>query len=210
MYVQTNLFQIDWKDPQTDRAQDIAGFPVNGTANAADARTRGFELQTRYRFLSNWTVRYNTAYTLGEFVDTVRNCLYVNNSTRECRTWGKGGKLGGGPKWKHNASLRFNTTLDGGTYLWASLSGRYVGPVPVTRTDSDVQQQRFRPAYVMSNLNMGAGLGAWDINLYVQNLANKREIVSEQVTGTGVGDLSGARVIFTTPRTIGATVTYSF
>jgi iron complex outermembrane recepter protein len=165
-----------------------------------------------YRFLSNWTARYSTAYTLGEFVDTKRNCLYVNNPTTECRTWGKGGKLGGGPKWKHNASLRFNTTLDGGTYLWASLSGRHVGKVPVNRTDSEVALQRFRPAYVMYNWNMGLSNGPWDLNLYVQNLANKREIVSEQITGdanTG-GDLSGPRVTYTTPRTIGATVSYSF
>jgi iron complex outermembrane recepter protein len=214
LYVQTNLYQIDWKDPQTDRAQDVEGFPVNGTANAADARTRGWELQTRYRFFSNWTARYNTAYTLGEFVNTKVNCIYtvVVNATDECRTWGKGGKLGGGPKWKHNGSLRYNTTLDGGMYLWASLSGRYVGKVPVNRTDSEVEQQRFRPAYVMYNWNMGLSNGPWDLNLYVQNLANKREIVSEQITGrsTTGGDLSGPRVTYTTPRTIGATVSYTF
>jgi iron complex outermembrane recepter protein len=210
LYVQAALFQINWKDPQTDRAQDIEGFPVNGTANAADARTRGVEMQLRYRFLRNWQVRYNTAYTEGEFVATRTNCLYEGNTTRECRTWGKGGKLGGGPKTKHTGSFRYNTNLENGAYLWAQLSGRYVGKVPVARTDSEAALQRFRPAYFMSNFNTGISKGAWDLNIWVQNLQNKREVVSEQVTGGGVGDLSGARVIYTTPRTLGATVTFSF
>jgi iron complex outermembrane recepter protein len=213
LYVQGAIYQIDWKDPQTDRAQDIEGFPVNGTANAADARTRGAEMQMRYRFLRNWQVRYNAAYTEGEFVDTKTNCLYEGNTTRECRTWGKGGKLGGGPRWKHNGSFRFNTNLDGGMYVWAQVSARYVGRVPVSRTDAEEVQQLFRPAYVISNFNAGLSKGAWDVNFWVQNLADKREVVSSQVTGntTGTaGDLSGARVIYTTPRTIGTTITYNF
>ena len=211
LYVQTALYQIDWKDPQTDRAQDIEGFPINGTANAADARTRGAEVQLRYRFLRNWQVRYNGAYTEGVFVDTKVNCLYVN-VTQQCRTWGKGGKLGGGPRTKHNGNIRFNTNMDNGAYIWASVGARYVGKVPVSRTDSEQALQRFRPAYFMTNFNSGISKGAWDLNIYVQNLANKREVVSEQITGSAntAGDLSGPRVNYTTPRTIGATVTYNF
>jgi iron complex outermembrane recepter protein len=210
-YVQTDVYQIDWKNPQTDRAQEIEGFPVNGTVNGPDARTRGWELQTRYRVTDNFSVTYNTAYSLGEWVETKVNCLYENNTTRECRTWGKGGKLGGSSRWKHNGNVRFNTTLENGLYLSAGLSARYVGKVPVNRTDGPDVPQRFRPAYALYNFSTSASLGNWDVNLWVQNLANKREVVSDQITGgTTGGDLLGARVILTTPRTIGTTITYTF
>jgi iron complex outermembrane recepter protein len=206
VYLQTDVFQIDWKNPQTYRSQDIEGFPVNGTANGANARTRGWEMAARVNVAQNFQFTLKSTYTTGEFVDTKTNCLY-ENSTTNCRTWAKGGVLGGGPRWKHNASARYNMYLDNGTYLWASLSGRYVSEVPVDRSDSSADIIRKRPGYSLYNFNAGATYGDWDVSVWVQNLSNKRAEVSGQGSTT---DIMGPRVIYATPRTIGTNISYNF
>jgi iron complex outermembrane recepter protein len=205
LYVEADVYQIDWKNVQTYRAQDVNGFPVNGTANGPGARSRGFELSTRYKLNDNWQATYSTTTTQAEWTGTVVNCLYAGNATAECRTWSKGGKLGGSPKWKHNFGARFNTYLDNGTYLWASLSGRYTGPIAIDRADSPTESVRQRPAYTLLNANTGVSFGNWDANFWIQNLANKRAEVSAQEQG-----IMGARITFATPRTMGVNVTYNF
>lgn len=203
LYVQTDVFQIDWKNPQTYRSQTISGFPVNGTANGPNARTRGWELQSRFNITQSLQLTLRSTYTTGEFVSTKINCLYENGTS--CRTWEKGGVLGGGPDWKHGAAIRYSMYLDNGTSFWTSLSGRYVGTVPVDRTDSATETIRSRPAYSLYNLNAGASIGAWDVGVWIENLSNKRVEVSGQD-----GGILGPRVIYATPRTIGMNLSYAF
>ena len=157
------------------------------------------------KITNNFTAPLSSAYTDAKWDGTRRNCLYEGNQTEQCRLWSKGGVLGGTPKWKSNAGFRFNTTLDNGAYLWASLSGRYVGTVPIDRADSPTQTVRVRPAYSLYNGSMGLSIGEWDIQLWMQNLNNKRAEVSGQE-----GGIMGPRVIYSTPRTIGTNITYSF
>lgn len=205
LYIETGVYQIDWKNVQTYRSQDVEGFPVNGTANGPDARSRGFEFSSRYKLSDNWQATYSSTTTQAEWSGTVVNCLFANSTTDQCRTWEKGGKLGGSPKWKHNFGARFNTYLDNGTYLWASLSGRYTGPIAIDRADSPTSSVRERPAYTLLNANSGISFGNWDANFWIQNLVNKRAEVSAQEAG-----LMGARLRFATPRTMGVNVTYYF
>ena len=142
--------------------------------------------------------------TTSEFVDTRTNCLYTNGTS--CRTWTAGSALGGGPSWKHNANLRYSMYLDNGASLWASVSGRYVGAVPVDRgTTGPNEGIRERPAYSLFNLNAGASFGDWDISAWVENAANKQAEISGQSAG-----ISGPRVIYTTPRTVGVNLSYAF
>lgn len=203
LYLQTNYFRIDWKDVQTYFSQTISGFPVNGTNNGPDARTQGWETALRWRLTDNFQFSYSGAYTEAEWNDTKRICLYTDNTG--CRTYLKGGVLGGTPKWKHNAGLRFNTTLENGTYLWASVSGRHAGKIPVDRSDDPGVVVTARPPYTLYNASAGLGLGAVDATLWVQNVSNKAALVSGQA-----GGIMGERVIYTTPRTIGVNVSYAF
>ena len=205
LYAEAAVYQIDWKNVQTYRNQSVEGFPVNGTANGPDARSRGFELSTRYKLNDSWQATYSTTTSQAEWTGTRENCLYVGNVKDECRLWSKGGKLGGSPKWKHNFGARFNTSLDNGMYLWASLSGRYTGPIAIDRADSPTESVRQRPAYTLLNANSGISFGNWDANFWIQNLANKRAEVSAQEQG-----IMGARLTFATPRTMGVNVTYYF
>jgi iron complex outermembrane recepter protein len=203
LYVQTNYFQIDWKNVQTYYSQSINGFPVNGTANGPDARTKGWEIQSRYRLTDNWQLQYSGAYTTAKWKGTKTVCLYTNGTS--CRTWSAGGILGGTPEWKHNASIRWNTFLQDGTYLWASLGGRYAGKIPVDRSDDPNVIISSRDPYSLYNASLGFSKGPLDANLWISNLANKRAEISGQA-----GGIIGPRIIYATPRTIGLNLSYNF
>jgi iron complex outermembrane recepter protein len=203
LYVQANVFQIDWKDAQTYYAQTISGFPVNGTANGPDAQSRGFEMSARYNLLNNLTLRYSTAYTKAEWSSTKTLCLYTNNTT--CRTWAEGGQLGGTPAFKHNFGARYSFEMAGDKTGWASVSGRYVGPIQLDRTDGPTQYLQSYPSYIMWNLRGGVSFDKLDLSFFVENVANKRAVVSEQQQG-----IMGSRAIYSTPRTIGMNASYTF
>ena len=49
VYAQADVYQIDWKNVQTYLDQAVEnGFPINGTTNGPNARSRGFEFSTRF------------------------------------------------------------------------------------------------------------------------------------------------------------------
>jgi iron complex outermembrane recepter protein len=201
--VQANVYQIDWKDVQTYYSQDISGFPVNGTANGPDARTRGFEGAIRINPTEGLQLSFATAYTTAEWAETKTLCLYTNDTS--CRTWTKGGKLGGSPKWKHNFGARYAGSLGGEMDGWVSLSGRYLGSVPIDRADNPAVSVRAYPSYVTFDLRAGIDIGDFDLGLWVENFTDKRAVVSQ------INDrVLGARVLFTAPRTYGLNLSYSF
>lgn len=203
LYLQANVYQIDWKDVQTYYSQDISGFPVNGTANGPDARARGFEGMVRFNLSDELAVNFATAYTESEWSSTRTVCLYTDGSS--CRTWTKGQQLGGTPKWKHSGSIRYSRDLGNDARGWASLSGRFVGAVQVDRADFPTDDIPSYPSYATFDLRGGVELGAVDIGLWVENLANKRAQVSQQNDR-----VMGARILYTAPRTYGLNLSYSF
>jgi iron complex outermembrane recepter protein len=203
--VQTNLFRIDWKNVQTYRDQAVEnGFPINGTVNAGEARSEGWETAFRWRIANNWQVNYSGALTEAEWTTTKTHCLFTDGTG--CRApWTKGGKLGGTPKWKHVYGARYNYTTAGGTYLWAGVNARYVGKVQVDRADSPTATVLERPTYTLLGLNAGMGIGDLDVSAWISNLNDKKVIVSGQEAG-----IMGPRIIYSRPRAIGVNVSYFF
>ena len=207
LYLETAVYRIDWINTQTYRAQDVSGFPVNGTTNGPDARSQGAEFSARWKITPAWQLSYSTATVQAKWADTKRQCLYLNNTTRECRTWTEGGLLGGAPKWRHNLGVRFNQTLANDVYVWASLTARYVGPVQVDRADSPADNATITK-YVSStryNSSVGVSYGKWDGQLWVSNLTNLRVVGSVQAAG-----LMGPREISPQPRSVGMSLSYKF
>ena len=208
LYIETGVYQIDWKDVQTYREQLVSDFPVNGTANGPDARTRGWEFASRLRINDLFSATYSTNTTDGVWTGTKTHCLYVNvTTTSTCRTWSAGGKLGAAAKWRHNVGVRFNTTLDNDMYVWGSLSARYVGKVQSDRADNPVQNDTVPKydAYTTYGLNAGLAWGAYDASLWVRNLTNVQSLRSSQAAG-----IMGYRGIYGTPRTLGVNFSYRF
>lgn len=205
LYVAAALYQIDWKDPQVYRSQTVSDFPVNGTANGPDARTRGLEFNGRFKLSDNWSVGYATSKSEGEFVESRTHCLYTNNTS--CRTWNKGDILGGAPDWKHTFSMRYSKELEDGSNIYGQLSGRRLGEVVSDRCDTESVDScddvlRY-PAYTRLNLSLGMSRDAWDLGFWVQNLTNEDAIISNQNQGVG-----GRRIITLTPRTFGLNLSY--
>ena len=207
LYIETDVYQIDWKDVQTYRSQTVGGvFPLNGTTNGPNAKTQGFEFSSRLRVNENWQLSYSATKSIGAWAGTLVQPLY-SNSTSGTRTWSEGGNLGGAPTWKHNLGVRFNTVLDGDYYLSAGMSARYTGGVQVDRSDSVAGNQTISlyPEYTLINANVGLSKGDWDLNLWAQNLTNVQAVASNQESG-----LMGSRVMYTTPTTIGVNLSYRF
>jgi outer membrane receptor protein involved in Fe transport len=203
LYLQANFYQIDWKDVQTYYSQEINFFPVNGTTNGPNARSRGFEGVVRFNLSDALSLNFTTAYTRAKWSSTKTVCLYTNGTS--CRTWTDGQKLGGAPKWKNSASIRYSGDIGTNAKGWASLSGRFVSAVQVDRADFPTDDVPSYPAYAIFDLRGGVELGDFDIGLWVENFTNKRAQVSQQNDR-----VMGARILYTTPRTYGLNLSYSF
>ena len=192
-------------------------FPLNGTVNGPNARSEGLEFSARYRVNENWQLSYSSATTRAKWVTTKQKCTYATNNRPgsagdpdgpDCRVWEAGGQLNGAPKWKHNFGVRYNTTVFGDYDLSAGLSARYVAKIGNDRTDSVSEAPPlFYPAYTLYNANIGLYMGDWSATLWVQNIANKRAQVSVQSLGDTI---MGTRMIYSTPRTVGLNLSYSF
>ncbi|WP_374661387.1 TonB-dependent receptor [Inhella sp.] len=206
LYLQANVYRVTWKDPQTYFSQDIDGFPVWGTTNGPDARSEGLEFQARWKVIPAVELAMASTYTRGEWDDTKEVCLYANNS--ECRTYAKGGKLGGSAPWKHTLRARWSGDfLDHSVY--ASLGARYVGVKASDRGDDPADRPFEYKSYTTWNLSAGIGKGAWDFNASISNLLNNRELVSFQGT-SAVASRTGLRGIYLAPRTFSFGATYRF
>ncbi|WP_226704250.1 TonB-dependent receptor [Microbulbifer elongatus] len=219
LYLQTNIYQIHWNDPQVPRSQAVEfGFPINGTENGPDAMTEGWELSSRYYLNDNWSITYATATTEGRFSETSTHCLYTEGSEPTdyaCRTWTDGDLLGGSPKWKHNLGVNFSGEL-AGYPVWASLRGRYVGATNIDRGDTEYVVEEgsdevvvtpitawARSSYSLFNMNAGIQFDNFSAGLWVDNLLNNDPLVSTQ-RDTALG----RRMFTTTPRTIGLSLSY--
>ena len=203
LYLQANVYQIDWKDVQTYYSQEIDFFPVNGTANGPDARSRGFEGMVRFNMSNELSINFATAYTKAKWSSTKEVCLYSDGSS--CRTWTKGQALGGSPKWKHSGGIRYSRALNDNTNGWVSLSGRFVGAVQVDREDFPTDDVPSYPSYATFDLRGGIDFGDFDVGLWVENLTDKRAQVSQQTDR-----VMGARILYTLPRTYGLNLSYAF
>lgn len=206
LYLETDVYRIDWKNTQTGVSYSDKGLLFNGTINGADAHTQGWEFNVRYRVDPHWQLMFSTAYTEGQYDEDLTVYRRINPDGRPVN-FQKGSTLSGSPKWKHNAGVKYTTAFDNGMSLRAGLNARYVGPVGRIPGQKDIVVDTF-DAYTLWNANVGIGMDRWDASLYVENLTNRRVVVS----GTGaVGDaFGGVREHVNTPRTIGVQVSYSF
>jgi iron complex outermembrane recepter protein len=216
LFVETDIYQILWRDTQTYYSQSIDGFPVNGTINGPDAVSRGFEFSARFKLNDNWSFTYKTALAQAEWDETKNYCTYkfatgvtpVNcggSSGFAGRTYNKGGDLGGTPNGRHDFGVRYTDTLIDGTNIYAAIRGTVRGEVQSDRCDTVICNEYKYPGYTVINLSAGASKDNWDFGFWVSNLADERAIVSNQAAG-----ILGNRVISRQPRTAGINISYKF
>ncbi|MGA1770110.1 MAG: TonB-dependent receptor [Steroidobacteraceae bacterium] len=207
LYLQASLFAIDWHDAQTYFSQDVNFFPVNGTTNGPDARSEGYELQGNVVLGAGFQLSFATNHTEAEWDETKTLCLYANGTS--CRTYSKGGKLGGTAKDKYSLGLNWRGSTSGGMDLRASARMRYQGKKQADRGDDPDSVVFAYPSYSTLNLNFGASTDKWDLNVWINNATDEDKVVSFQGTSL-IGNITGLRAIYLQPRTVGTTFSYFF
>lgn len=206
-YIQADVYRIKWKNTQTYYSQDVGGFPVWGTTNGPGSISTGAEWQGRFNLTEGWQVQFGSTFNKAKWDATKEVCLFADNTT--CRTYEKGGELGGSPKWKHTLGVRWDSVLGNGMGLNASLRGRYVGKKASDRGDAPGEVVFAYNAYTTFSASAGVSSDKWDASLWVDNLGDKRELVSFQGT-SAVAARTGLRAIHLQPRTIGMNLSYKF
>ncbi|WP_162245920.1 MULTISPECIES: TonB-dependent receptor [unclassified Roseateles] len=207
VYVQANVYRLNWKDPQTYFSQDVNGFPVWGTTNGPKAYSQGVELQGRWRVISDLELTAATTYSEAKWDGSKTVCLYANAT--ECRTYEKGGELGGSAPWKHTLGVRWSGGTDNGLDWWVALNARHIANKASDRGDAPGETVFSYPAYTTLALRGGLSFGDWDFSGWVNNLTDTRPLVSFQGT-SAVAQRVGLRAIYLTPRTVGLSASYRF
>lgn len=191
------LFYIAWKDIQLSAISTVTG--ENYFVNAGGAKSQGAELNAHWHPLHGLTFAANTALT-----DAVL--------TRDAPsgTYGRpGDRLPYSPRWSANLSADYAFPLT------ARLNGNvgagltYVGDRESSFSSSASVPRFDVRAYTTAELHVGVQSLAWDVSLYVRNLADTKGYLSAMAQNVATGVSSyGLEVI--QPRTVGITATYAF
>ena len=206
LFMHADIYQMDRHNTQTYWDQTLGGYlPINGTTNGPDSRTQGLELLTKFRLSESLTLTYEAMTTEGEWADTLEVCTYAIEEGNDCYTYEKGGQLGGSADWRHNAGISYDTVLDNGVGVFASVDGRYFGSTPSRRIDKEGGEAYVRDSYAVFDAYLGLDFANYSAALWVHNLANDDSETSEHYGGR-----MGYRAINLRPRTIGLNLSYDF
>jgi outer membrane receptor protein involved in Fe transport len=185
-----SIYQIDWQNPQLLGAVPpiFYGFYFNG----ARARSRGIELAVEARPTRRLTITGNAA--LGEAKLTrdlpVQSVVPAGAGDRLPYTSRFSGNL--------SAEQRFPLFPQAEGYVGASVS--YVGK----RYGEFLPERQVLPSYVQADVRLGAHVHSWTANFFVQNLFDKRGVLSSST----IRDMPVLQYI--RPRTFGLSLSSDF
>lgn len=199
-----SAFLIDWKDIQISQLIGENGFTYNG--NAGKARSKGVELSLEARPVEGLSVKAWGAYIDAKLAeDIASNALFGL----------KGDALPYTSKWSGRFSLDYVTPVTDSmtasfgaalTYV-GQRRGEFVNKAP-DGTAPDAPFRQVYPDYVTLDINAGLDINDFNVQLFVQNVTNKRGVI-----GGGFNNQSTFNpnwFNFTQPRTVGLNVGYKF
>ncbi len=159
-------------------------------ANVNEAKTYGLELEANYLVNANLELRSGVGLLETKIEDAGDEYPEVD-----------GNRLDSAPGFSANIGAQYWLTHD----LDIDLSARYVGEY-----FGDISNSKERTAgdFVIAGLKLNYDINNWLISAFVSNLANKEARTSRQPANPARNDPAYASVI--DPRTVGASVTYSF
>jgi outer membrane receptor protein involved in Fe transport len=192
-----SLYYINWKNIQLPLI-----YPVNGSTyvgNAAGAKSEGAELSLESRPL--------TGLTLGAWVawDDAVLTQTVPGAGHNGEIFGfSGDRLPNTPRFSGSLSLNYDfpLMLDTRGFVGGALS--YVGDRQDAFSSSSAQRQDL-PAYAKLDLRTGAKYDSWTLNVYVNNVTDKRGLISG-----GVGNAIPYAFYYIQPRTVGLSASKTF
>lgn len=160
----------DFKSLQISLYDGGLGYNVG---NAASAKVKGLELDTRWSITPNLTAHGAFAYTDFEF-GTFYGLCYVGQPADapdgvHCNYAGKSNQYV--PKWNGNAGLTWEQEVSGEHLLTLSADTRFSGAY-FTQGDLNPLQRQASFALVDARIAFGSSSGAWDVGFSVRNLTN--------------------------------------
>jgi iron complex outermembrane recepter protein len=193
--IDASLFDIEWKNIQLQ----ITDFrtALGYTTNGGGARSRGAEISATLKpwhglTLNGWI----------DFTDAVLTKDLVKNAPGDAFGL-KGDRLPSGSRWSGYLSAQQNFPLGAGVTGFVGADASFVGSRYQTFTTTAARQ--ILPAYTQLDLRAGARFGSWNVNLYANNVTDKRGLL----TG-GVGSIEATAFNIITPRKIGFNIAKTF
>jgi len=195
-----SVYHIDWKDIQVTQVVPEGTFNYN--SNASRARSRGMELSLQARPLDALTLALWGAYTDAQLREGFSQLSAVYGATGDRLPYSS--RISG--RFSVNQAWPLSNALT--AFVGASVSyvGDRKGEFVPTPQESPLRQTY--PAYAQADLNAGVKADAWRVNLFAQNVTDKRG-----VTGGGYNNQTTFNQYwfnYIQPRTIGVSLERSF
>jgi iron complex outermembrane receptor protein len=190
--VNGSLYFEKWSGVQQTNALSSCGYVY--TANAGNAHVRGGELEIQAIVVPELTVSGNVGYTHAALV----------SSTLINAGFNPGTAIQDVPQWTSSASIAYRHSLTDQLALTARADNTYVG----SRTDETYSINEL-PSYDLTNIRAGLDGGRWSAILFVNNVADKRALLSN-ITQDAVNLPTYNRVAVSQPRTVGVDLNYRF
>lgn len=194
-----SAYIINWKDIQLNLFAPATGFSYN--VNGGFARSQGFELSVQAKPFTGFSI-------------TAATSLSDAHLTQDFSASASAIGLSGDPL-PYSSRFSGNIAVDQDFHL----AGDWTGFVGTTATYIGAREGEFLsifaapqprnrfPAYANFDARLGARRDLWNINLFANNVANRRGIVGG---GTNIYGGTGFDAIYIQPRTIGVSITRTF
>jgi iron complex outermembrane receptor protein len=193
-----SVYYIDWKDIQLSYVDPNNGFGFN--ANGSRAKSEGVELSTQWKPVTGLTIGTWVAWNEAELTQGFPPSSSVYGVA--------GDRLPFGPRLSGSLSVDQQFPITGilAGFVGGSLSyvgdrvGNFTAPPPAVPPRQDYS------GYAKTDLHVGVKADSWTINLYVNNLTDRRGILFG-----GLGTVPNpAAFTYIQPRTVGLLATVKF
>lgn len=190
--VNGSLYFEKWSGVQQTNALSSCGYVY--TANTGDAHVRGGELEIQAIVVPELTVSGNVGYAHAAMVSTTLIDAGFNPGT----------PIQDVPQWTSTISAAYRHRLNDQLAITARADNTYTG----SRTDETFSINQL-PSYDLTNIRAGLDGGRWSAVLFVNNVADKRALLSN-ITQDAVNLPTFNRVAVSQPRTAGIDLNYRF
>jgi outer membrane receptor protein involved in Fe transport len=183
-----DIYHIDWSNTQV--AQNL---PCGDQfiANAGRSKVNGAELEVTSSPVKGLELKLSGAYTRAIFADTNSQISTI-----------AGADLPNVPRWTASGSAQYTFSVTSLINAYARADVQYVDSRLNDLAGKTYGLVR-EPAYEFENVRTGLLFNAWDVALFVNNLANKQAILDTTFSSYTYQSIS-------TPRTIGVNCSYKF
>lgn len=191
--IDSSLYYINWKDIQLSLVNAQTGLGYTG--NGGEAKSQGVELSVESKPMSGMTVAAWMTLSDAELKETFPSASTAYGAA--------GDNLPYSSRFSGSLSLHQEFPLTGmlAGFIGGSLS--YVGGREGEFTSNATRQAL--PAFARTDLQAGAKYGAWTVNFFVNNLADKRGVLAG-----GLGSYPPFAFQFIQPRVVGLSVVRTF